>query len=92
MKKKTNKCAIWSLKTTLKAKLTPRQDSSSSSESDSDSYRQRAWIVVSRVDASCGSVVCPFMSSQNQIRFTCDNVSGQLAREISRTRPKIFRR
>ena len=47
---------------------------------------------MSRVDASCGSAVCPFMSSQNQIRFTCDNVSGQLAREISKTRPKIFRR
>ena len=28
----------------------------------------------------------------HQIRFACDNVSGQLAREISRTRPKIFRR
>ena len=64
MKKKTNKCAIWSLKTTLKAKMTPIQDSSSSSESDSDYFWQRWWIVVSRVDASCGSVVCPFKSCQ----------------------------
>ena len=80
------------LKTTLKAKKTSAQDSSSSSESDGDLYGQCSWIFVSRVDASCGSAVCPFMSSQNQIRFTCDNVFGQLAREISKTRPKIFRR
>ena len=44
---------------------------------------------------TCGRFLCVSLTIRelsNQIRFACDNVSGQLASEISRTRPKIFRR
>ena len=45
-------------------KKAPIQESGSSSESDRDFYGQCSWIFVSRVDASCGSVVRPFMSCE----------------------------
>ena len=55
MKKKKTKKRV-TLTTTLRAKKTPIQDSSSSFESNSDFYVQFSWIFVSRVDASCASV------------------------------------